>query len=233
MITAIIGKESLLTKHLKIINKKSIVFSSRTEEEVEKIIKFINNSNKKINLIMNNFYPSAKINKINNLDYSRFYEQSIVYNANIFSKINPKKINRIIYSSSSAVYNSIRKDYKPIVIYGNDYDTIDGTCVRDYIHVCDLVEAHFEAFKKIRNEKKSLIYNLANEKGFSVLEIIKVCEKITKKKVNFSFDKKRQGDPSCLIADCQKARNEIFWNPSKSDIENIVNTAWKWHRSLK
>ncbi len=112
MITAIIGKESLLTKHLKIINKKSIVFSSRTEEEVERIIKFINNSNKKINLIMNNFYPSAKINKINNLDYSRFYEQSIVYNANIFSKINPKKINRIIYSSSSAVYNSIRKDYQ-------------------------------------------------------------------------------------------------------------------------
>ncbi len=112
MITAIIGKESLLTKHLKLKNKKSVVFSSRTKHEVDRIIKFINNSNNKINLIMNNFYPSAKINEINNSDYSRFYEQSIVFNANIFSKINPKKINRIIYSSSSAVYNSIRKDYQ-------------------------------------------------------------------------------------------------------------------------
>ena len=112
MITVIIGKESLLTKHLKILNKKSIVFSSRSNSEVDEIIKFINNTKKKINLIMNNFYPSAKINKINNLDYNRFYEQSIVYNAKIFSNINPKKVNRIIYSSSSAVYNSIRKDYQ-------------------------------------------------------------------------------------------------------------------------
>ena len=103
-------KRKPINKTFKNYKQKSIVFSSRTEEEVERIIKFINNSNKKINLIMNNFYPSAKINKINNLDYSRF--DVIVYNANIFSKINPKKINRIIYSSSSAVYNSIRKDYQ-------------------------------------------------------------------------------------------------------------------------
>ena len=74
MITAIIGKESLLTKHLKLKNKKSVVFSSRTKHEVDRIIKFINNSNNKINLIMNNFYPSAKINEINNSDYSRFYK---------------------------------------------------------------------------------------------------------------------------------------------------------------
>ena len=131
------------------------------------------------------------------------------------------------------VLNSIRGSHEPITIYGNDYDTFDGTCVRDFIHVCDLVEAHYEAFKKIRDEKKSFTYNLANEEGFSVLDIIKVCEKITKKKINYSFGNRRKGDPSTLIADCQKARDGIFWNPSKSNIENIVTTAWKWHASLK
>ena len=131
------------------------------------------------------------------------------------------------------VLNSIRGNYGPIIVYGNDYDTFDGTCVRDFIHVSDLVEAHYQAFKKIRDEKKSFTYNLANQKGFSVLEIIKVCEKITKKKVNYSFSNRRKGDPSTLIADCQKAKEGILWNPSKSKIENIVSTAWKWHASLK
>ena len=112
MKTIIIGKESLLTKHLKLKIKNSIVFSSRSEEEIYEIVDYINNSKKKINLIMNNFYPSAKINQLNNLDYTKFYEQSIVSNARIFSSIDPKKINRIVYSSSSAVYNSIRKDYQ-------------------------------------------------------------------------------------------------------------------------
>ena len=112
MITVIIGKESLLTKNLKLKIKHSIVFSSRSVTEIYKIIDFINNSKKKINLIMNNFYPSAKINQLNNTDYTKFYEQSIVSNAKIFSAVDPKKINRIVYSSSSAVYNSIRKDYQ-------------------------------------------------------------------------------------------------------------------------
>ena len=114
MITAIIGKESLLTKHLKIQNKKNLVFSSRNQEDIENIVRFINSSRLKINLIMNNFYPSAYINQLNNADYNKFYEQSIVFNAKLFSKINSKKINKIIYSSSSSVYNSIRKDYQYI-----------------------------------------------------------------------------------------------------------------------
>ena len=91
MITAIIGKESLLTKHLKIQNKKNLVFSSRNQEDIENIVRFINSSRLKINLIMNNFYPSAYINQLNNADYNKFYEQSIVFNAKLFSKINSKK----------------------------------------------------------------------------------------------------------------------------------------------
>ena len=111
MITVIIGRESLLTKHLKIYNKKSKVFSSRSNAEIDAIIKFINSSKNKLNLIMNNFYPSAYITLVNNKNYDKFYEQSILLMQNFFQN-KSKKINKIIYSSSSAVYNSIRKDYQ-------------------------------------------------------------------------------------------------------------------------
>ena len=114
MINLIIGKESLLTKNLVLHNRKSIVFSSRKNEDVNKIIEFIQNSKSKINLIFNNFYPSAYISKLGKNDYIKFYEQSIFFNAKLFSKIDDRKINKIIYSSSSAVYNSIRKDYQYI-----------------------------------------------------------------------------------------------------------------------
>ena len=84
MKTIIIGKESLLSKHLKINNKNSVIFSSRSTIEINKIIKFINSQKNKINIIMNNFYPSAQIHSISNKNYDRFYEQSILFNAKIF-----------------------------------------------------------------------------------------------------------------------------------------------------
>ena len=91
MINLIIGKESLLTKNLKIQNKKSVVFSSRRNEDVNQIIKYVKKSKSKINLIMNNFYPSAYINSLRKDDYLKFYEQSIFFNAKLFSKIDQKK----------------------------------------------------------------------------------------------------------------------------------------------
>jgi FlaA1/EpsC-like NDP-sugar epimerase len=112
MDTIIIGKESLLTKHLKIKNKKAIIFSSRNKDDIKIIISFINSSKSKVNIIFNNFYPSALINQMDRKNYDTFYNQSILFNANIFSQVIPQKINKIIYSSSSAVYNSIRKDYQ-------------------------------------------------------------------------------------------------------------------------
>ena len=112
MDTVIIGKESLLTKHLKIKNKKAIIFSSRNKDDIKIIISFINSSKSKVNIIFNNFYPSALINQMDRKSYDTFYNQSILFNANIFSQVIPQKINKIIYSSSSAVYNSIRKDYQ-------------------------------------------------------------------------------------------------------------------------
>ena len=112
MNTIIIGKESLLTKYLKIKEKKPLVFSSRNKDDLKKIVDYINSSRSKINIILNNFYPSAYINQLNSKNYERFYEQSILFNAKLFSAINTKRINKIIYSSSSSVYNSIRKDYQ-------------------------------------------------------------------------------------------------------------------------
>ena len=114
MLKIILGKESLLTKHLSLYFKHSKIFSSRTIEDINEIINFINKYDGKIDLIMNNFYPSAHINNIGAKDYLKFYQQSLLYNAQIFANINSKKINKIIYSSSSAVYNSIRKDYHNI-----------------------------------------------------------------------------------------------------------------------
>ena len=107
----IIGKESLLTKYILKQNKKSLVFSARDHLEIENISTAINKLDKVI-LILNNFYPSSQINRISHSSYERFYDQSIMFNAKLFSKLKGKNIDKIIYSSSSAVYNSIRKDYQ-------------------------------------------------------------------------------------------------------------------------
>ena len=112
MKTIIIGKKSLLTKYLTLNNKNSIVFPARHESDLKNVLDYVNKSKIKINLILNNFYPSAYINKITPKKYLNFYNQSIIFNAEMFSKLDVTKINKIIYSSSSSVYNSIRKDYK-------------------------------------------------------------------------------------------------------------------------
>ena len=111
MNTIIIGKESLLTKYLYQNNKSAIIFSARNHLLIPDIAKFIN-SKKDVNLILNNFYPSSLINNITSKDYEKFYNQSILFNAKLFTKLNGKNINKIIYSSSSSVYNSIQKDYQ-------------------------------------------------------------------------------------------------------------------------
>ena len=112
MKTIIIGKKSLLTKYLTLSIANSAVFPARHESDLKNVLDYIAKSNSKINLILNNFYPSAYINKITPKKYLNFYNQSIIFNAKLFSKLDISKINKIIYSSSSSVYNSIRKDYK-------------------------------------------------------------------------------------------------------------------------
>lgn len=118
-----------------------------------------------------------------------------------------------------------------IYIFGDDYDTKDGTCVRDYIHVSDLCNAHLLALESIRKTKESVTYNLGNGNGFSVKEIIDMCKKVTG--IDFKVEKaqRRAGDPSTLIASSEKIINELGWKPQFDDLEKIIGTAWKWHQN--
>lgn len=111
-------------------------------------------------------------------------------------------------------------------VFGNDYDTPDGTCVRDYIHVEDLADAHVLAIKKLLSNGDSQIINLGTEKGTSVLEIIKSVERVSGKKVNYDFAPRRAGDPANVIATSAKAAKVLGWHAKYTDIDEIVKTVW-------
>jgi UDP-glucose 4-epimerase len=128
-----------------------------------------------------------------------------------------------------SIFNNLLGNNNILKIYGDDHKTKDGTCIRDYIHVSDLVHAHYLAFEKMIRDKGCSDYNLGNSNGFSVLEIIKACELITKKKVNYEFIEKRKGEPAYLVADSSKANSELKWITKHSDIENIIRSTWNWH----
>lgn len=115
----------------------------------------------------------------------------------------------------------------PLQLYGNDYPTPDGTCVRDYIHVLDLASAHRLALEQL--EKARPAYNLGTGRGYSVREVISVVERVTGRTVKVQECPRRPGDPPSLVADGSRARQELGWEPRQSDLEAIVATAWKWH----
>ena len=114
-------------------------------------------------------------------------------------------------------------------IYGDDYKTPDGTCLRDYIHVVDLADAHVLALEYLRKGGESDIFNLGNGQGFSVKEMIAATEKATGKKIAAEIGARRAGDPAQLIASSDKARRILGWQPCFTDVEEIIATAWKWH----
>ena len=118
---------------------------------------------------------------------------------------------------------------RPVQVFGNDYATKDGTCVRDYIHVMDLADAHFRLAKQMLNDKRGGIYNLGSASGFSILEVIQTAEKVMNKKTKIQFLPRRPGDPPTLIADSALAKKELAWNPQHSSLETIIETAYKWH----
>ena len=115
-----------------------------------------------------------------------------------------------------------------INIFGTDYDTHDGTAVRDYIHVADLADAHLAALKYLLNGGTSDCFNLGNCNGFSVLEVISAVEKITGKSVIKNISPRRAGDPALLVGDAKKARSILNWRARYTDLETIVKTAWEW-----
>lgn len=118
-----------------------------------------------------------------------------------------------------------------ISIYGDDYDTKDGTCVRDYIHVTDLAQAHILAMKYLVNGGESNVFNLGNGVGFTVKEVIETARKVTGHPIPAEITPRRGGDPAQLIASSAKAKEVLGWNPEHADLEEIIATAWKWHKA--
>lgn len=121
------------------------------------------------------------------------------------------------------------KQREHISIFGDDYPTKDGTCVRDYIHVTDLAQAHILAVKYLLNGGESDVFNLGNGVGFTVKEVIDVAREVTGDSIKAKVEARRAGDPAFLIASSDKARKILGWNPQFDDLHTIIETAWKWH----
>jgi UDP-glucose 4-epimerase len=117
-------------------------------------------------------------------------------------------------------------------IFGTDWDTPDGTCIRDYVHVSDLVEAHFLALQSLRNGAKTTAYNLGNGQGFSVKQVIEAVQKAIGRTVPTEPAPRRPGDPARLIASSERAKAELNWKPQYSQIDVIIQHAWAWRKSM-
>jgi UDP-glucose 4-epimerase len=148
---------------------------------------------------------------------------------------NHKPETHIIPNAINAALNN-----SEFTLYGNDYNTPDGTCIRDYIHVIDLVDSHVLALKKLQKESGDQIsggrgycYNVGTGKGYSNREVVEMVKKISKIDFKVNISKRRPGDAETLIADPTKIKNELGFIPKYSDLETLVKTAWQWHSKKK
>ena len=122
-----------------------------------------------------------------------------------------------------------RKEH--ISVFGNDYGTLDGTCVRDYIHVEDLGRAHLAALDYLKADGESTAINLGNGTGYSVLEVVEAAREVTGLEINVVFEPRRAGDPSHLVANANKAREVLGWEPKIPSLKEIIASAWNWHKT--
>ncbi len=118
-----------------------------------------------------------------------------------------------------------------VTVFGRDYDTPDGTCIRDYIHVSDLCEAHLLAMRKLQRDGASAEYNLGNGNGYSVQQVIETARRVTGTKIKVMDGSRRDGDPARLVADSTLALRELGWKPQHADLETIIAHAWQYHRT--
>lgn len=118
-----------------------------------------------------------------------------------------------------------------IAVFGSDYPTHDGTCIRDYIHVSDLADAHLLAVDYLRKDGASEIFNLGSGNGFSVLEVIRTAERVTGLPIPTAMRDRRAGDPAVLIASAGKAKAVLGWQPKRDNMEKIIESAWRWHQA--
>ncbi len=127
------------------------------------------------------------------------------------------------------VLQTALKQRESIAVFGDDYPTEDGTCVRDYIHVSDLADAHIRAVNYLRSGSDSSIFNLGNGLGFSVKQVIETAKKVTGLEIPVVIQERRAGDPAVLVASSDKARSILGWNPQHAELEDIIQSAWNWH----
>lgn len=188
------------------------------------------------------------------LQSTNFYGQSKLFFENILKKYDDFygfKFAALRYFNAAGADPSgeIGQDYEPashllqrllqyalgkisdFQIFGEDFPTADGTCIRDYIHVNDLVDAHLAVLKYLLAGGESDVFNLGNGRGFSVREVIETARKVTGLPLPVEVGPRREGDPAMLVADASKAREILQWNPQLFRLEDIVGTAWKWHQS--
>ena len=121
----------------------------------------------------------------------------------------------------------------PVTVFGDDYDTPDGTCIRDYIHVSDLSEAHVYAVEHLLRGGESNVFNVGTGHGHSVKEVLAAVERVTGEKVPFKMGARREGDPPSLVADSQKLQNTLGWRPTRADLDRIIADAWNFARTVE
>lgn len=127
------------------------------------------------------------------------------------------------------ILGSIRTGVSRFEVYGDDYPTPDGTCVRDYIHVCDLAQAHRLGLESLHAGGSSAVYNLGSGDGFSNLQVVGACAEVTGTQVDVSIGPRRPGDPAILVASSERARAELGWQPAYPELETMIAHAWSWH----
>lgn len=131
------------------------------------------------------------------------------------------------------ILKAAKGEMEHLSVFGEDYETPDGTCIRDYIHVNDLADAHILALDRFKSDELTAAFNLGNGKGFSVKEVIRCAEKVTGLKVPFKVVDRREGDPARLVAAAGLAREVLGWKPQYADLEKIIDTAWKWEKNRR
>ena len=222
------------TKILLSLMKKNkinnIIFSS-TASIYKKNLKMINESSELKPL---SHYAKTKLNAEKLIRNNSELKHVILRFFNVCSALSKPVLGELhnpeTHLIPTVVYKSLKKEN--IYIYGRNFDTFDGTCVRDYIHVEDICSAIEKSFKFLLKKQKSLILNIGNSKGYSNLEIINFIEKKLKRKSKIIFTKKRKGDVSTLICDSNKAQSLISWKPINSKINKIINNEINWIKKL-
>lgn len=122
---------------------------------------------------------------------------------------------------------------QPVLIYGSDYPTADGTCVRDYVHVDDIVEAHLLALDYLKRGGTSQVLNLGTERGYSVRQVVEACQRVSGLSIPIKLQTPRPGDPASLVASSTKARALLNWQPRYTHLDTIIATAWQWEQNLQ